>query len=45
MVKYSGKNLDFDIVYNCHSLKDNINSIDTKDMKEFVEEVVIKVVK
>lgn len=44
-VKYSGKNLDFSIVYNCHSLKDNINSIDPKDMKEFVEEVVVKIVK
>lgn len=44
-VKYDGKNLDFNIVYNCHSLRDSIETIDPLDMKEFVEEVVLKIVR
>jgi hypothetical protein len=35
--------LDFSLIFNCHSSKDTISTIDTKDMKEFVEEVVIKI--
>ena len=35
--------LDHKILFNCHSIKDNINNISVDDMKEFVEEVVIKI--
>jgi hypothetical protein len=35
--------LDYRILFNCHSYKDSITSIDIDDMKEFVEEVLIKI--
>lgn len=44
-VVYRGKNLDFSMLYNCHSLKDSVSTIDPVDMKNFVEKVVLKIVK
>lgn len=38
-----GTYLDTRILYYCHSPKDTINSISVSDMKEFVEEVAIKI--
>lgn len=35
--------LDFSLLRNCHTEKDSIDTISTKDMKEFVEQVVIKI--
>lgn len=35
--------LDFSLLYNCHSPKDSVSTISPEDMKEFVEEVVIKI--
>ena len=35
--------LDFSMLYNCHSSKDTIDTIDILDMKEFVEDVVLKI--
>ena len=35
--------LDFSLVFNCHSSKDSIRSIDVNDMKEFVEQVALKI--
>ena len=35
--------LDFSMLYNCHSSKDTIDTIDINDMKEFVEEVVLRI--
>jgi|SaaInlV_165m_DNA_1040744.scaffolds.fasta_scaffold00746_7 hypothetical protein len=35
--------LDYQMLFNCHNERDNIDSIDIKDMKEFVEEVAIKI--
>jgi hypothetical protein len=35
--------LDFSMLYNCHSYKDTIDTIDINDMKEFVEDVVLKI--
>ena len=37
--------LQFDLLFNCHSSKDTIDTIDPKDMQEFVEEVVLKILK
>lgn len=37
--------LDFNILNNCHSMKDSLSSISVEDMKEFVEEVVVKILK
>jgi hypothetical protein len=35
--------LDFSMLYNCHSSKDTIDTIDINDMKEFIEDVVLKI--
>jgi hypothetical protein len=37
--------LDFSMLYNCHSSKDTIDTIDILDMKEFVEDVVLRILK
>lgn len=37
--------LDFTLLYNCHTTKDTISTIDINDMKEFVEDVVMKILK
>jgi hypothetical protein len=37
--------LDFSLLYNCHSNRDTVETIDTMDMKEFVEDVVLKILK
>ncbi len=42
-VKYDDKFLDYSILFHCHSSEDNIGSIDPQDMKEFVEEVALKI--
>lgn len=40
---HDGTLLDFSILFHCHNEKDTVATIDPKDMKEFVEEVVIKI--
>lgn len=37
--------LDFDLLFNCHSPKDTLDTISPDDMREFVEEVVLKILK
>lgn len=37
--------LDFKLLFNCHSPKDTLETIDVNDMKEFVEEVVMPILK
>jgi len=45
-IKYSdGIYLEHNLLFNCHSNKDTIDTIDPNDMKEFVEEVVLKILK
>lgn len=39
-----GKYLDFKLLYNCHSPADSLSAIDTNDMREFVEEVILKII-
>jgi hypothetical protein len=36
-------NMDYSMLYNCHSSKDTIDTISVDDMKEFVEDVVLKI--
>lgn len=36
--------LDFKLLFNCHNERDSIDSISVDDMKEFVEEIVLKIV-
>lgn len=38
-----GRYLDHSMLMNCHSQRDTLSTISTSDMKEFVEEVVIKI--
>ena len=40
-----GVYLDFSIVFNCHRPSDNLSSISSTDMKDFVEKVVIKILR
>lgn len=35
--------LDYSMLYNCHSSKDSIDTISVYDMKEFVEDVLLKI--
>jgi hypothetical protein len=42
-VKYGEEYLDYEMLFNCHSSKDTVSTIDPKDMQEFVEDVVIKI--
>lgn len=45
-VKWDDKTfLDFKILFNCHTSKDTIDTIDVKDMQEFVEQVALKILK
>jgi hypothetical protein len=43
VLSHDGTPLDFSILYNCHSTKDNVDSINVKDMQDFVEKVSIKI--
>jgi hypothetical protein len=43
-VKFEEEWLDFSLLRNCHSNRDSIDTIDPSDMKEFVEEVVLRIV-
>jgi hypothetical protein len=36
--------LDFKLLFNCHNEKDTLETIDIADMKEFVEEIVLKII-
>lgn len=35
--------LDYKLLFNCHTSRDTLSTIDTNDMKEFVEDVLIKI--
>jgi hypothetical protein len=37
--------LEFELLFNCHSPKDTVDKIDVGDMREFVEEIVIPILK
>ncbi len=37
--------LDFEMLYNCHTKWDTLDTIDINDMKEFVEDIVIPILK
>ena len=44
-VKYGDRYLDHTILYRCHTSEDTVDKISTDDMKEFVEEVVLKIIR
>ena len=37
--------LDKSILYHCHSQQDSLENIDPKDMKEFTEQVLAKIIR
>lgn len=37
--------LDYSLLYNCHSMSDSLETIDIYDMKDFVENVVLEILK
>lgn len=43
-IEYNGVFLDHTILFNCHTYKDTIETISTEDMKEFTEEVILKII-
>jgi len=43
-IKYGDRFLDYSLLFNCHTDKDSVNTISPKDMKEFVEEIVLKII-
>ncbi len=44
-VKYDDKYLDYNMLFNCHSSVDTVDTIDPNDMKEFVEDIVMSILK
>lgn len=44
VISPDGKYLDISMLYNCHSPKDSLSSISPADMKEFVEDVILKII-
>jgi len=44
IVDKDGNYLDMGLLYNCHSMKDSLDTISTRDMEEFVNEVCLKII-
>lgn len=44
-IKYKDKYLDYSMLYNCHNSRDTLDTINTNDMKVFVEKVLMKIIK
>jgi hypothetical protein len=42
-IKYGDSFLDYSLLFNCHTHKDTLDTISPDDMREFVEEVVLKI--
>lgn len=44
-LEYKGKYLNYNLLYNCHNVRDSIDTIDVNDMKLFVENILLKILK
>lgn len=44
IVTKDGRYLDYQMLFNCHRMADSVETIDPDDMKEFVEEVCLKII-
>jgi hypothetical protein len=44
IVKFNDVYLNYDLLYNCHSRYDTLDTISIYDMQEFVEEIVLKII-
>jgi hypothetical protein len=45
LVKWKDSYLDYSMLYNCHSVRDTLDTISVEDMKEFVEEVLVPILR
>lgn len=44
-VKWEDTYLDFDLLYNCHTIKDSIDTVSPIEMREFVEQVCLPILR
>jgi hypothetical protein len=44
VINKEGEYLNFKMLFNCHKMTDSVDSIDPKDMEEFVNEVCLKII-
>lgn len=44
IVNKEGQYLKYQMLFNCHSPKDSVDTIDPKDMEEFVNEICLKII-
>jgi hypothetical protein len=44
VINKDGEYLNFKMLFNCHKMTDSVDSIDPKDMEEFVNEVCLKII-
>jgi hypothetical protein len=44
VVNKDGEYLNFKMLFNCHKMTDSVDTIDPKDMEEFVNEVCLKII-
>jgi hypothetical protein len=44
IVNKDGQYLKYQMLFNCHSPKDSVDTIDPKDMEEFVNEICLKII-
>jgi hypothetical protein len=44
IVNKDGQFLDYKMLFNCHRMSDSVETIDPNDMKEFVEEICLKII-
>ena len=40
----NGQYLEYKMLFNCHKMTDSVDTIDPKDMKEFVDEICLKII-
>jgi hypothetical protein len=43
-VMWEDRYLDYNMLFNCHTKRDTIDTINTEDMQKFVEEVIIPII-
>lgn len=43
-VMYNNIYLDYNMLFNCHSIEDSLDTISTSDMREFIEDIVLKII-
>jgi hypothetical protein len=44
VINKEGEYLNFKMLFNCHKMSDSADTIDPKDMEEFVNEICLKII-